>query len=184
MSVVATESPTESPSFELGVKGSITLSGADAGSLTPSAESQFAGQIEESFCPDSPDVSDCNAEVTFSNASRRRLSRQLQSSELIVEFTLWIQTLCDAGCSDASTVSTAIYDKVTGDLLGGVQDGSFLTRLSAASADLANVLASATASVDFCPIIVPVLGLLGDQPDWYPDWAGHSGTCKNDGEYP
>ena len=153
----------------------MTLS--NAGSLT---EQELEEQIELSACPNLSNIRGCSADVTdvtVQNGRRRKLSRQLQSSDVLIEFTLWILNVCGTtDCSDAQAVSDALYSQATADLRNAIENGSLLSTLSSDP--------SVTANIDFCPVIIPVLAQLADHNTWYPDWREQSQTCKNDGEYP
>lgn len=150
--------------------------------LLSNPESTFEQQIEEQIdliaCSDaSLSTRSCETDVTdvsLQNSRRRKLSQQGQSSDdIIVEFIVWIETICgNTDCTDAQAVGNAIYNQVTGDIKQAIEDGT--------------LIGSATATIDFCPVIIPIVAQL--LPDfntaWYPDWGGQSRTCKNDGNYP
>ena len=149
---------------------------SNAGSTT---EQQIEEQIDAIACSDASSSSTRSCEtdvtdVTLQNSRQRRLSQQGQSSDdIIVEFVVWIETICgNTDCTDAQAVGNEIYNQVTGDIKQAIEDGT--------------LIGSATATIDFCPVIIPIVAQL--LPDfnkaWYPDWGGQSHTCKNDGNYP
>ena len=104
--------------------------------------------------------------------------------DFVVEFQIIIEAICSSGCTNADDVGETLYNQVTDGLRDAINDGSLVTALRDVSSDLSDLLESANAIGDFCPVVIPILSLLPDVNAWYPDWRGQSQTCKNDGEYP
>lgn len=114
--------------------------------------------------------------MSSNNVRRRRL----QSSTLLVEFKIVIQAVCSTMCENGSSVqqiANQVYNSVTGDLKNAIDSGNFVAALSATSAEVASLLATATASGNFDPVVIPLLSLISD---WFPNWSGGSSTCLND----
>ena len=106
--------------------------------------------------------------------------RRLQSSTLLVEYEIVIQAICSTMCGDESTIqgiANQVYNSVTGDLKEAIDNGSFVTALSATSSEVASLLVTATASGDFAPVVIPLLSLISN---WFPNWSGGTNKCLND----
>lgn len=156
------------------------------GTLDPDGgfASKVCSTIEDIACPTDGESKSCKCNVLkISETSRnrlRKLSRQLQPSNLLIEYELVIEAICSsADCSDIQTVANQLYQEVTGTLRVAINDGSVISALQTISSDLNTLLENATVSGDFSEVVVPILALLAK---FYPDWSGQSNTCKNDGQ--
>lgn len=158
-------------------------------------KASFANELAQALsvgCPKNS-IQSCTVRIlSFNgqpiNTRLRRLSRQLQST-LVADYKIILEAICSGStststdCDDGNVqaVANALYEQVTGDLKEAIKDGTLVTTLQTSSATTSTLLAQATATGDFSAALIPILAYLSN---WFPDWVGRSGTCKNDGSYP
>jgi len=175
-------SPTPVPKADAVLTGSVSIENVSGRRrLVSSLPEGFIDAVQESICAHTS-YEDCTTTVTKINGQSvgRVRGRQLQSSTILIEFETIIQIICDAGCSTnpqaIQTLADSVYQQASSDLQSAITSAALINSISAASSDIANLLASAVISGDFSQVVMPLLALL----NWYPNWSGGSSTCKND----
>ena len=193
----ATKGPTNRPNTLPGtpviIGGTLSLSHVDISSLDDQETEDFTAGLEQTLeeqgCPKDAAIHSCDCIILslvqdfVSQRNRlRRLSLQLQSSVLVVEYKCVIVAICSSSdCSDAQDVANQLYEQVTGNLRDSIEDGSVVSSLQATSSEFFTLLENATILGAFSEFAVPILALLSD---WYPDWSDGSNACLNDGNAP
>ena len=186
-----TMKPTKpEPTTEVIISGTATFDGVTSGgrrhleAASPSFVASVETVLATTSCSSDPLIQSCRATVTkingedVSSGALRR--RRLPSLTLIVKYEIVIQAVCSTMCGDGSSVqaiANQVYNSVTGDLRNAIDSGSFVAALTATSAEVASLLATAVVSGDFSPVVIPLLSLISD---WFPNWGGGSTTCLND----
>lgn len=152
--------------------------------------SALAQVLQSTGCPENS-IQKCTVQILSFNGQSfksrlRRLSRQLQST-LVADYQIILEAICSGSSStdcdekNIQAVANTLYEQVTGDLKKVINNGSLVTTLRASSVSISNLLAKAIATGDFSAAVIPALTYLSN---WFPDWGGRTGTCKNDGSYP
>ncbi|EJK54923.1 hypothetical protein THAOC_25402, partial [Thalassiosira oceanica] len=175
-------SPTPVPKTDVVLKGSVSIENVmSRRRLASNLPEGFIDAFQDSLCAHTG-YNDCITTVTKINGQSvgRVRGRQLQSSIILIEFETIIKIICDAGCSTnpqaIETLANSVYQQASSDIQSAITSAVLIDSISAASSDIANLLANANISGDFSQVVVPLLALL----NWYPDWSGGSNTCKND----
>jgi len=122
-----------------------------------------------------------NGQEVNLNTGPARSRQLLHHDTLLIQYEIIIEAVCNTSCDDAAAVqdiANKVYNQVTGSLKHAIENGSLVIDLRATtSAELSELLQSATATGNFSAYVVPLLLLLSK---WFPNWGGVTNTCLND----
>ena len=167
-------------------QGILTFKGASCSGSSQAAfevtKAPLKLAVESTICLNSTKTQSCTVNILSVDCKkgRRLLSlRQLNTSNLVVNYEILIQAICDTSdCSNAEAIGNALYKQVSDNIINTVKSGTLVDKLKASSSANASIFQSVTSTESqFKPVFIPILASFV----WYPDWSGNSGKCLNDG---
>ena len=192
-----TSPPTSPPSFDFIIDGKLVIT-ADICSLTPDQIQDLMDDITKALsdevCLTTSDdtILSCSIIVEEPDCSSSSITRLLRrgralrhlSGSFELNYQVLIEAICNSACSNAETVADDLYTEITSKLQTAISDDTLLNAIITASSgdsEVATLLQAASVTGDFAEVVIPILDVLSE---YYPDWAGTSETCKNDGKAP